>query len=85
MPQNEYPQGGIESPAKNARAVAAGETLPHVTRGVCFSTAGTLVVRMEGGQLVHFESGALAAGVIHPLRIRRILAASTASGIVVVW
>jgi len=57
--------------------------LTKVTKGVSFGTAGALKIDDESGNAVVIPSGALAAGVIHPIRARRVYSTGTdASGIV---
>lgn len=81
------------SPAVNAALVTADDAndLTVVTRGISFATAGALKVTMMGdnataGATVVIPSGALAAGLIHPLRVRRIWATgTTAASIVAYW
>lgn len=43
--------------------------LVHVTRGISLTGAGILKVTTLGGETLVIPSGALAAGVIHQLRI----------------
>lgn len=60
--------------------------LANVTRGVSFAGAGALKVTTYGGETVVIPSGALAVGVIHPLKVSRIHSTSTtATGIVAYW
>lgn len=57
--------------------------LAYVTRAISFATAGALAVVMENGDDVIIPSGALAAGVMHPLRIKKIkLTGTGAAGVV---
>ena len=57
--------------------------LAYVTRGVSFAVAGALEVIDLANQTVVIPSGALAAGIIHPIEVTRIKAANTtATGIV---
>lgn len=57
--------------------------LGYTTRGICFATAGALRVDMVNGDTVTFPSGALAAGVIHPLRVTRVYSTSTTAASIV--
>lgn len=60
--------------------------LSIATRGISFGTAGALKVDMVGGETVTIPSGALAAGIIHPIRVTRVYATGTgASDIVGYW
>jgi hypothetical protein len=54
-------------------------------RGICFAAAGDLAVVTADGDTVTITSGALAAGVIHPIRIKRVKnTGTTATGIFLV-
>ena len=56
------------------------------TRGISFVTAGALKITTTGAETVTIPSGALAAGVIHPIRARRIFSTgTTAASIVAYW
>lgn len=66
-----------------ASITAADTDLPYLTAAVAFSTAGTLVVTDGGGNVTTIPSGTLAAGIWHPLNVKRIAAASTAANICV--
>jgi hypothetical protein len=78
---------GISDPAAHAFLITPVDAdLAHATRGICFATAGALRVTTVGGDDVTFPSGALAAGIVHAIRARRVWATNTtASGIVGVW
>lgn len=41
-------------------------------RGICFGTAGILKVTTADNVDVSIASGVLAAGIIHPLRVKRV-------------
>lgn len=57
--------------------------LPFVTRGISFATEGDLEVLLaESETAITIPSGALSAGIIHPLRVRRVLTGTTATDIV---
>lgn len=78
----------LDSPAENGAAVTPHNTndLANATRGLCFAAAGALKVDMVGGTTVTFADGALAAGVVHPLRVTRVYATGTdATGIIALW
>jgi hypothetical protein len=49
--------------------------LSEVTRGIYVGTAGDVKVDMEDGQTVTFT--AMSAGVIHPIRVRRVYSTGT--------
>ena len=51
--------------------------LTYVTRGLSFATAGALKVLTMGGNEVTIPSGALAAGIIHPIRVKKVFSTGT--------
>lgn len=62
---------------------ADGADLAKATKGLSFGVAGDLKVTTAGGATVTILSGSLAAGVIHPICVRRVWATgTTATGIV---
>lgn len=68
----------VMMPAANAFAITPDneEELEFVTRGIYVGTAGDLAVVLAGdSEAVTFVS--LVAGVIHPLRVRQVLATGT--------
>lgn len=75
----------LTEPASNAVAVTPSDdtVFSPATRGIWVGTAGNLVVRMlETGTTITFK---VPAGVMLPLRVTRILAATDADDIVAVW
>jgi len=76
-----------EKPAEHAFAItpADGTDLAYVTRGLYVGVSGDAKVDMVGGeQAVVFT--ALAAGVVHPLRVTRVYSTdTTATNIVGVY
>lgn len=56
--------------------------LAATTRAISFAEAGTLHIIDANGNDVTIPDGALAAGIMHPLRVRRVLEDSTATGLV---
>lgn len=78
----------IMDPADRVALVTPSDSadLSYVTRGISFAVAGALKVTTVGGDTVTIPSGALAAGVIHPLRVTKVFATGTgATGIVAYW
>lgn len=76
------------APADHVALVTPSDSadLTNVTRGISFGAVGTLKVTTHGGETVVIPSGALAAGIIHPLRVARIWSTSTtATSIVAYW
>lgn len=67
----------LTSPARDAAAIVPNDAvdLPFVTRGIYVGSAGSLQVRMAGGQIVTFEN--VLPGVVYPLRAARVLASGT--------
>lgn len=66
-----------ESPASSAFAITTHNTneLTTVTRGVYVGVSGDLKVDMLDGTTVTFAN--IVAGVIHPLRVRKVYATGT--------
>lgn len=77
----------LDSPAGYAESVTPDNSnnLPNVTRGIYVGATGDMVVDMFlGGTSVTFTG--LAAGVVHPLRVKKIHATgTTASSIVALY
>jgi hypothetical protein len=75
--------------SKNKPAVASADIVPSdteeilATRGIIVGSDGTLVVQMEGGNDQTFP--VIKAGIIYPLSVTKIYAATTATGIVALW
>jgi len=75
---------GVEAPAYNAFAITASNStdLSFVTRGIYTGTGGTLVCILAGDS-ASVTFGDIPAGIILPLRVKRVLAAgTTATGLV---
>jgi len=72
----------LAAPATGAFAVTPSDAtiFDQPTRAVFVGAGGTLAVEMLSGGSVIFEG--LSAGALLPIRVRRILAASTASFLV---
>lgn len=51
--------------------------LEFTTRGICFGTEGALKVMTVSGRIVTIPSGVLAAGIIHPLRVKMVYSTDT--------
>jgi len=72
-----------QKPADHAFDITADDIndLDYVTRGIYVGGSGDLKVDMVGGETVTFLT--IAAGVIHPLRVRRVYSTgTTATGII---
>lgn len=69
--------GGIESSIEGAVAVTPDDAtdLTYVTRALYLGVAGDVTVILLDGTQVQFLN--LAAGVFHPLRVKRVLDAGT--------
>lgn len=78
---------GLDSPMSHAALVTPDDAndLAVVTRGISFGTAGALKIVTAGGETVVIPNGALAAGVIHRLRVTRIYATGTAAANIVAY
>jgi hypothetical protein len=48
-------------------------------RGICFGGSGALRVLTQDGSDITIPSGVLAAGVIHPIRVKRVFATGTSA------
>lgn len=73
--------------AIRALPVAKSDTTAYPrTRAVSFGTAGALAVLTAYGEEVIIPSGALAAGVMHPIAVKKVLSTGTdAADIVLYW
>lgn len=56
-----------------------------VTEGISFGTAGPLKVTMANGDVVTVPLNALAAGVIHRIRVKRVWDTGTDAAGLVAW
>jgi hypothetical protein len=77
---------GLIDPAAGASAITPSDTenLAEPCRGIWVGVQGNLKVTMIDGDVVTFP--AMAAGVVHPIQIRRVWATdTTATGIVGVY
>ena len=68
------------APAGGAFAITPDDNndLAIVTRGLYVGTAGNIKVTMANGDAVTIT--ALAAGIVHPLRVKRVWSASLTAG-----
>ncbi len=57
--------------------------LPFITRAISFSAAGAISVVTHDGTSIVIPSGSLAAGVLHPIGLKRILATGTTAADIV--
>lgn len=77
------------SPATKIVLVTATDNTDIVsgvpTRGVSFGTAGALAVKDADGNDVTIPSGALVAGVIHPLRVLQVESTGTTATNIVAY
>lgn len=74
----------LTSPPEHALAIApADQDLAQVTRALYVGVGGDLAVRMQDGGSVTLA--AVPSGTLLPIRVSRVLPASTASGIVGLW
>lgn len=79
---------GLASPPRHCALVTPSDTddLTYVARGLSFATAGAVKVTTAGGETVTIPSGALAAGAIHPLCVKKVFSTgTTAASIVAYW
>lgn len=83
----EQTQPGIESPARSAFAITPndGADVANVTRGLYVGVSGDVSIILAGDSAAVTFVG-LAAGVIHPIRAKRVRATgTTATSIVGVY
>lgn len=76
----------LDSPVNYLEDVTPNDSadLGNVTRGIMISAAGDLKITTWGGSTITLT--ALTAGVIHPIRVKRVFATgTTATGIVAAW
>lgn len=79
-----YRDDTLSSPAEHAFGITPSDVndLTYVTRGLYIGTAGNVTCILEGDtDSVTFSS--LAVGVVHPLRVRQVLATGTSAGALV--
>ena len=74
----------LTSPPEHAIAIVpADQDLAHVTRALYVGSGGDLAVRMlDGGSVTLLN---VPSGTLLPLRVSRVLPASTASGLLGLW
>jgi hypothetical protein len=75
-------------PAVRVAAITPSDsaTLPFVSRGISFATAGALTIDCAGGDTnVTIPSGALAAGIVHPIAATRIYTTGTTAANIVIY
>jgi hypothetical protein len=70
-------------PATDAEAVTPndGADITDVSRGLYVGTTGNVKVTMSSGDVVTFNS--MAAGIIHPIRVKRVWSTGTTAGNIV--
>ena len=74
----------LTSPPEHAIAIEpAPRDLAHVTRALYVGIGGDVVVRMLGGGIVTLAG--VPSGTLLPLRVDRVLPASTADAILGLW
>ena len=77
--------GAYGDPATNLVAITPNDDTDLTgVRGIMVGTSGTLVVRLVGDPTtsVTIPANAVVAGNIYPMRVTRVMAASTASEII---
>ena len=80
-------------PARSITLITPSDTLnidfagrAHATKGISFGTAGIVRVLTQNDEDITIPDGALVAGIIHPIAIKRVYATTTtAEGIVGYW
>ena len=61
------------------------DELAYYTKGISFGGVGALVVVTAAGNTRTIPSGALAAGVVHPLKVKKILSTGTTATDILAW
>lgn len=77
---------GLQSPAGNADVITPSDAddLPNVPRAIYIGTAGNVKVQMVSGHTVTLSN--VQAGVIYPIRVRKVFATdTTADALVALW
>ena len=73
-------KAGLDDPYENVVLVTKSDsTVLPTTRGISVAVAGDLAVLTKGGQSVVIPGDALVAGVIHRLRVTKVLSTGTAA------
>lgn len=75
-----HPHAGGQQPAAKAEAVdiSGGNHIPtFAVRGVVMDAVGALKVDLVESTGITFQSGMLAAGIIHPLQITKVYQTGT--------
>jgi hypothetical protein len=82
----DYDSDSTSPPAHAALVTPSDSTdLTDVTRAICFGTAGAIKVTTAGGETVVIPSGALVAGIQHPMRLKRVFSTGTTAASIVAW
>ena len=70
---------GLIDPAEGAFAVTPSDSaeLAKVSRGIWVGVAGDVTLSMINGDVVLFTN--MAAGTVHPLRVRKVFSTGTAA------
>jgi hypothetical protein len=76
----------LVTPHNTTELVYPGTSNAIPCRGIAFAVAGAIKIDDARGNTVTIPSGVLAAGIIHPIRAKRIHATgTTATSIVAFW
>lgn len=75
----------LESPVSNAAAITPNDStdLTQTTRAIYIGGSGNLTVQMAGGQEITFVG--LIAGIILPIRVRKVKTSSTTTNLVALY
>lgn len=74
----------LVTPSDSADNITEGG-VSYISRGISFGTAGTLKLTRPDGTAVTIPSGALAAGIIHPICAVRIWSTGTSAADIVAY
>ena len=75
-----------ESALHTARVTPSdSEQLPYLTKGISWGVDGDIVVLTAAGNITTIETGELAVGVCHPMKIKQVLSTGTTAQKIRAW
>lgn len=82
---DEASKGGNVAPAGGVFLITPNDSadLSQITRAISFGTAGALKITDALGNTVTIPSGALAAGILHPIRVVKVFSTGTGASSIV--
>ena len=78
---------GLSSPAGHLENISPNDStdLTKATRGISIGGAGALKITTVGGETITIPSGAIAVGVVHPIRAERVFSTGTGATNIIGW